>query len=137
MIKRVKNLYQLKAQYEYQHSALQGVEFSNDWCFIADGCITVAAGYAWDGCTPKYDIAGLGVIGTPDGRLYQGKPITYYASLVHDVLCQFKDEIDISKLQVIQIFNDMLAERNFAARVVYVSAVDWFGPQVFAGDSLL
>ncbi len=134
MIRRAKNLYRLAAPYRYKHPALIGVNYANRWCVISGGEIVVQPGYAWDGCTPKFDIAGLGVVGVPDGRLYQGLPITYYPSLVHDVFCQFKHEIRISKAAVVQIFNDMLKERQFGARVLYVTAVDWLGPQQFAGD---
>lgn len=134
MIRRAKNLYCLDQAFEYEHPALLGVSFWNDWCAIVDGRILVHEGYAWDGCSPKYELAARWVVGVPDGRLQEGVPITYHASLVHDVFCQFRDQIPITKSAVVKIFNDMLADRGFGARLLYVSAVDWLGPQQFAGD---
>lgn len=133
IITKVKDRYVLAEEFIYKHSVLVDIEYCNAWCTIAGGSILVRPGYAWDGCSPKYDIAGLITIGTPDGRLHEGWPITYHSSLVHDVFCQFRLEIPISKDSVLKIFNDMLAEKDFSARVLYVTAVDWFGPQEFAG----
>ena len=50
-------------------------------------------GYAWDGCSPKFQILDL-IFGTHDGAISEntGKAVTYYASMVHDVLYQFHDE---------------------------------------------
>lgn len=135
MFNRVHNLYQLDEDYTITHTALDGITFHNEWCSIEHGCITVHAGYSHDGCSPKWDMAGLGVLGVPDGRLHEGRPITYYPSLIHDVFCQFRDLIEISKEAVLQIWNDMLAEVEFGSRLLYVTAVDWLGPQEFAGDN--
>lgn len=134
VITRIKNIHRLDQDYTYQHPALAGIQFRNGWCAISDSRLTVAAGYAWDGCSPKWDLAGLAVVGVPDGRQHLGRPITYYPSLVHDVFCQFRNEIKITKQQTIQILSDMLKERKFGARWLYVTAVDWKGPQQFAGD---
>lgn len=123
----------IDSDYKYSNPSLDGITFKSDWCHIDDGVITINKGYAWDGCSPKQDLFGLAVIGTPDGRLKEGKPITYHASLVHDALCQFRSEIKISKAATLSIFNDMLLEAGFIMRPVYVTAVDWFGPQNFRG----
>ena len=130
----MKNLYRLDSPFTYKHPALSGISFLNERCSIADGSITVNKWYAWDGCSPKFDFAGLVVIGVPDGRLYEGFPITYYPSLVHDVLCQFRSEIPITKDHALTIFNDMLKDVGFLPRPLYVAAVKHFGPQLFAGD---
>src|SRR5512142_543907 len=54
------------------------------------GEITVMAGYAWNGCSPKLPFCDI-LIGTPDGVVYEptGRPKTYFASMVHDALYQF------------------------------------------------
>ena len=123
--------YCLEEDYTYCHTAFKGVSFSNGWLTIADGKITIYKGYAWDGCSPKIYVFGLFIIGTPDGALRFGKPWTYYASLVHDVLCQFRHDIPLSKEQVTQIFNDQLLEAKWPLRRPYVKAVDKLGPQNF------
>lgn len=54
------------------------------------GKIIVFKGYSWDGNSPKINFLDLFWIGIPDGLTKRNKPITYYASLIHDVLGQFK-----------------------------------------------
>jgi hypothetical protein len=95
----------------------------------ANGDWVVLAGYAWDGCTPKYAFYDL-LIGTPDGAPHPKtkKPKTYYASLVHDVLYQFLDiNPEVGKAQADKIFFELLARDDFALRRVYFYAVSWFG----------
>lgn len=127
-------LYRLEADFTHPSPQLAGIAFCNEWCAIEDGQITIAAGYAWDGCSPKW-VLGRWVIGTPDGPMMpDGWCQTGQASLVHDVLCQFKDEIPIAKAAAVALFEQQLAEARWPYRRLYVWAVDWFGPQVFAGD---
>ena len=78
----------------YIKTNLEGLYFRAEWLEIDnDGKITVKGsnpgGYAWDGCSPKWDFIDL-IFGTPDGRLDYNtdKQITYYASLIHDALYQ-------------------------------------------------
>ncbi len=123
--------FQLSESYQYKHPLFEGVTFANDWVSISDGQLTIQSGYAWDGCSPKRYLFGLFTIGTPDGTLRFGKPWTWEASLVHDVLTQFRQEIPLSKQQVTQIFNDQLAESKWPLRRLYVWAVDKLGPQDF------
>ena len=94
-----------------------GLRFDQDWAFAdragvvrlilrTDGTMTVTAGYAWDGCTPKCCVLDLS-IGVPDGVVNAdtGKPKTYYASLIHDALYQFlPDDLPLTRpnLQLIQ-----------------------------------
>ncbi|MCP4595774.1 hypothetical protein [Neptuniibacter sp.] len=124
-------LYQIDKDFTYRHPALEGIEYRNEWCCIEGGALTIKRGYAHDGCSPKFDILGLVVLGVPDGRSHLGKPITHDASLVHDVFCQFRDEIPISKANTVQIFRDMLDEPGFKLAWVYSAFVDSFGPQDF------
>ena len=86
------------------------------------------SGYAWDGCTPKKEWLDM-IIGTPDGRLdYETeKPITYYASMVHDVIYQYKEEIDISKKEADVLFKLILKSANFYWTEAYYFAVTNFG----------
>ncbi len=123
--------YRLSSCFSYAHKSFDGIGYSNEWVSISDGVISIKKGYAWDGCSPKKYIFGVLYFGVPDGNLYFGKPWTYYASLVHDVLCQYRNDIPISKDDVIKVFNDQLTEIGWPLRCVYVSAVSWFGPQDF------
>ena len=82
-----------------------------------DGVITVHGsrgdGYAWDGCSPKASWIDL-LWGTPDGRLDDRteKPITYYASMVHDVLYQYKHKILISRKEADILFRIILKKAD-------------------------
>lgn len=128
--------YRLDQPFTHESPHLAGISFCNDWCRIEGGIITIAAGYAWDGCSPKWALGPL-VIGTPDGPLLaDGWRQTGRASLVHDVLCQFKTDIPVTKSATVAVFDELLRADRWPWRLLYVSAVDWFGPQVFAGDRL-
>ena len=127
--------YQLSEPYSYHHPEFEGVAFSNDWVTVQDGQVTITTGYSWDGCSPKRYVLGLVTLGTPDGALRFGKPWTWEASLVHDVLCQFRKDIPLSKQQVTKIFNDQLAESKWPLRRLYVWAVDKLGPQDFLAQT--
>ncbi|MGE4545391.1 MAG: hypothetical protein AB7D06_14915 [Pedobacter sp.] len=105
--------------------------FDSEWLAIStDGVVTVKAnqnGYAWDGCTPKFDILNLVVVGVPDGHFdYRtGKPYTYRASMVHDALYQYLDSIPIRKSEVDKLFFKMLGD--FKLRYLYYWAMRLFG----------
>jgi len=86
-IERIKWLFTLEQDFSYQTT----LSFTRDLTFYSDkgnllvniskdGCITVCAGYSWDGCTPKFKLGSYS-IGTYDGYLIGDKPATYYASL--------------------------------------------------------
>lgn len=121
----------LENDFVYSHKSFEGVTFENEWVKISDGSICVKSGYAWDGCTPKISIFGLFTLGTPDGVLRNGRAWTYYASLVHDVLCQFSLSLPFTKEQVIGIFRDQLEECSWPLTNIYVLAVNIFGPDDF------
>lgn len=93
-----------------------------------DGRITVKGnsknGYAWDGCSPKCHFLHF-VWGTPDGKLdYRTeKAITYYASMIHDAIYQFKKEVDISRKEADMLFKCILIESGFMWRRAYVIGV--------------
>src|SRR5512145_1657822 len=85
-VTRVQWLYQLPRNYSWQSP----YSFDRDWAFqdkeghtrliiSAGGLFTVTAGYAWDGCTPKFSLLDLLLFGTPDGVVDKttGQPKTY------------------------------------------------------------
>ena len=86
-------------------------------------------GYAWDGCTPKFNIFDLLIIGTPDGikDIKTGLPKTYYASLIHDVLLQAKAEgyLNINRVDADRIFLKYLGD--FRLKYLYFVSVFLFG----------
>ncbi len=86
-----------------------------------------AGGYAWDGCTPKWSVLNLFVIGTPDGHIDHRtmKPYTYRASLVHDALYQYLDTVPVTKAQIDIVFLKMLGD--FRLRKIYYFFVKHFG----------
>ncbi|OBT07146.1 hypothetical protein A9267_14875 [Shewanella sp. UCD-FRSSP16_17] len=107
--------------------------FSQEETFLeinTAGDITVKGsrekGYAWDGCTPKVNCFDLCLLGVPDGRklVNTGKPITYYASMVHDVLCQYRHEIPITRKQADDVFLYYLGD--FQLRYLYYGFVRIF-----------
>jgi len=120
-----------KLDRDYTRSAtFSGAEFCAKWLTIAaDGTLTIPAGYAWDGCTPKFSLLDLLVLGVPDGvvSVHTGKPKTYYASLVHDALYQYFAWHSISRLEADQLFRDMMSERGFSLSWVYYWLVRVFG----------
>ena len=86
----------------------------------SDGAITVLAGYAWDGCTPKFNFFDV-LFGTPDGVVdtRTGRPKTYYASLYHDALYQFLGTgLPLRRVTI---------DRFFRPRSLYFAAVRLFG----------
>lgn len=93
------------------------------------GRITVAAGYAWNGCSPKFCLFDL-LLGTPEGVVdaRTGRPKTYFASLVHDALYQFAgDGLPMSRRQADACFLRLMEETGFRPRYIYFGAVRLFG----------
>ena len=94
----------------------------------ASGSITVLARYAWNGCSPKFCIFDI-LWGTPDGVVHAltGRPKTYFASMVHDALCQFcKYGLPYDRRQVDGFFLDLMQESGFKLARVYWLAVRAF-----------
>jgi hypothetical protein len=136
-VTRVQWLYRLPRNHSWQSP----FSFDRDWAFqdkkghtrliiSAAGVITVTAGYAWDGCTPKFSLLDLVLFGTPDGVLdaVTGRPKTYYASLIHDALYQFlPDGLPLKRRQADDCFLMLMTEMEFMPRHVYYLAVRVFG----------
>lgn len=96
---------------------------------LQSGRIRVLEGYSWDGCTPKACVLDL-TVGVPDGVIDSNKekPKTYYASLVHDALYQFKNAgLPYSRYQADLFFLRLMAETGFRLRYIYFAAVVAFG----------
>jgi hypothetical protein len=100
-----------------------------------DGSLTVTAGYAWNGCSPKIAIFDL-LVGTPDGAVYEptGRPKTYYASMVHDALYQFLESgATITRAQADDCFLRLMTESEFVLRRPYWLVVRAIGSFVWEG----
>ena len=94
-----------------------------------DGTAIVLAGYAWDGCTPKFSLFDI-VFGIPDGIPNETtkKPKAYYASLMHDVFYQFIDvKLPLARKDIDKIFLEILKRDSFAPQWIYYLAVRWLG----------
>jgi hypothetical protein len=96
---------------------------------LRSGLVTVPAGYAWDGCSPKFCLFDL-VFGIPDGvvdsRTKRAK--TYYASLVHDAMYQFLlDGLPYRRAQIDACFRRLMTETGFDLRGLYWAAVRLLG----------
>lgn len=129
--------YKLTESYSYWHPALAGITRSCPWGRIANGAVTINAGYAWDGCTPSIPLPFGLWLGTPDGRRCDdGRPQAFYASLVHDLFCQHSSILPLDKETVSTIFYDMLRERGFSPfrAALYRMAVMAMGPQDWGRD---
>jgi hypothetical protein len=103
-------------------------DFDSDWLSISKGRLTVKASvarpYAWDGCSPKCSFFDLFVIGTPDGRTLQnGDRITKMASLIHDVLCQYVDDLPLTRRDIDLVFYELLRDANFKLSLLYYCGV--------------
>jgi hypothetical protein len=101
----------------------------------ADGKLTVTAGYAWNGCSPKICVFDI-VVGTPDGVTHTrtGMPKTYFASLVHDALYQFMGSgSPITRAQADGCFLRLMTESEFAPRRLFWLAVRALGGLVWRG----
>ena len=95
----------------------------------AKGVVTIFPGYAWDGCSPKYIFFGILVLGTPDGRKgIDGNPVLYHPSLKHDVLCQFRDTLELKQSTIDDWFlRDMrLHKVSILRRFLYYKSVRIF-----------
>jgi hypothetical protein len=95
----------------------------------ANGDVRILAGYAWDGCTPKFSLFDI-VFGISDGIPNEKtkKPKAYYASLLHDALYQFLDaDLPLSRAQADRVFLELMTRDRFAPRLPYYAAVRAFG----------
>lgn len=94
-----------------------------------DGLLVIYEGFAWDGCTPKFRVSKY-LVGVWDGSTVGGVPETYYASLIHDALCQLLglypiDEFDRKAVDL--EFKTQLARDRFVYQELYYGAVRTYG----------
>jgi hypothetical protein len=102
-------------------TSVLGHLYSNDYIeVLKDGTVTVKASNRYpvytDGCSPKFLVLGLWVVGTPDGPINcdTGYPQTFWASAIHDILYQALGLHTLSRKECDQIFKDALSEVGFA-----------------------
>lgn len=125
-------IFKIHQDFHFQ-SCHVGKRFDSQWLKLdADGMVTIkanATGYAWDGCTPKWSILGLVIIGTPDGHIdiRTERPLTYYASLVHDAFYQYLEHVPVSKADIDRQFYEMLRAAGFPLAGIYYFFVRLFG----------
>ena len=108
-------------------------EDPHDWLKIEnDGTITVkgsrSGGFAWNGCSPKWNCLQF-TWGTPDGKLdYETeRPVTYYASMIHDAIYFMKGKVNISRKETDVLFRICLRKARFMWGWKYFFAVRIFG----------
>lgn len=131
--KRRKGIYKFLEvkDHVYQTSILTGIVIDESWLRVENGTITLKGsngdGFAWDGCTPKLNVFDLVLLGTPDGRvnINTTKPVTYYASMIHDVLCQHVGTGGLTRKQADDVFLELLGD--FDLRYLYYLAVRIWG----------
>ncbi len=85
---------------------LRGIERDEEYLKISDCMVSIPKGYSWDGCTFTFDFKR-----------------TYYASLVHDALYQYKVNRRISD----RIFYDMMKQEGFILAWLYYAGTRLFG----------
>lgn len=126
----------LKEDVTYTTSIIQNRTCDFTWLSIAnDGTIKVKGsngkGYAWDGCTPKMNLLHI-TWGNFDGKLKRFgkgnyKPYTYYASMIHDVLYQYKRCVPVTRKEADIIFYHMLKDSGFMWSRLFYVGVRLFG----------
>jgi hypothetical protein len=123
--------------YVFQSDLLVGKSCDFNWMRITpDGTITVKGshdrGYAWDGCTPKWNFLQI-TWGNFDGQLIKHKdtnqyqPYTYYASLVHDVIYQYKRCVPLTRKETDRIFLLQLRQAGYKWAPLYYAGVRCLG----------
>lgn len=98
--------YILKNDYHYYNDKLKGVYLATEYVFICSGYITINKGYSWNGCSYVPDFKG-----------------TYYASLIHDALYQYK----VGRKIADSIFYDLMKRDKFKGAWIYYNGVKLFG----------
>jgi hypothetical protein len=122
-------VYKLDEDFEYL-LPYKGSSLKARWLAIhPDGRMIIPKGYAWDGCTPKFSLFDLAIIGTPDGMIdvKSGKPKTHDASLIHDALYQYYLWHELTEENIDRLFYQILREQKFKLAWIYYQSVRLFG----------
>jgi hypothetical protein len=141
-------------------TSIKGVNYSEEHLSLdPTGKLAIEKDYAWNGCSPKFEVLGL-VFGTPEGALpeqheqqeIQGNldslgysdfdwrmPKTYYASLVHDCLYQIRNDHGgiMSRLEVDKLFYRILKAYNFFPARLYYQAARILGKCVWENNEII
>ena len=96
-----------------------------EWVRMDGSIRTIRAGYAWDGCSPKRHLPGIGWVGTPDPES------TRLASCVHDAGYQFSGTRHFPLCRDMEdwLFLRILRAENFRYAGTYYTAVRALGWQ--------
>lgn len=117
----------LDATFQYRHHEFKERNYQASDMQIADGQLTVFAGYEWR-CwlgilQGPMVFVGLWPIGVRDSRFSYGRPWVWEADLLLDVLLRHCKEIPIERSQIIDIFRDSLESKKVPLRSVIVMLV--------------
>ncbi len=90
------------------------------------GLFTLKPPFVWDGATPKFNFLDI-TWGTPDGclNIFTGKPKTYYATMVHDLL--YQSLAPITRKQADECFVFLAKRDDFKLWKIYNMANRIFG----------
>jgi hypothetical protein len=91
------------------------------WCEMRGRHVTIKAGYAWDGASPKFRLFGIW-LGTPDFAS------TRLGTLFHDLFYQFLHlpcirESELTRIKADALFGDIMRDQGFNAHWLYSGAV--------------
>lgn len=98
---------------------------------MPDGVLMVEKGYAWNGASPVLQV-GNQLIAPPMGGLItdpltkQYVPKLYIPTLVHDLFCQFKDQLPEAGLTLLDIDQEFLHQSRqyqFSAAGLYYRGI--------------
>jgi hypothetical protein len=85
---------------------LDDIRVTEPFLVIDSGFINIPEGYSWNGCSMALDFKG-----------------TYYASLIHDALYQYK----VNRAVADRVFYEKMKEDKFKLAGLYYIAVRLFG----------
>ena len=122
-------IFRLEREYR-RETDFKGIPFASLWLDIFDdGTFRIATGYAWNGCTPKFSLFDLIILGTPDGivDVEMLQPKLYYPTLVHDALYQYYAWHQLTRKQVDDLFLKMMREVKFKPAWLYYAVVRLLG----------
>ena len=129
--------YEFRPQFDISFDREYHDEKGRVWLTVADGVCTIHKGYSWDGCSPKYEIFGK-VFGVWDGKeifhqeVFDRDQQLKYASLIHDVFCQFFDSMpdEVTRKKIDESFYLDCNRVNFKLSWLYYQAVRFYSKRI-------